>query len=88
MLSRFVICLIGFFGLSEVFLGNFWDNWAKGQVRYFFYLGFMGEFVNYFGEGGQVYKFWDHILIFLFICIHIKSLGGGGVGVCPPSVLV
>ena len=83
-----MICLIGFFGLSEVFLGNFWDNWAKGQVRYFFYLGFMGEFVNYFGEGGQVYKFWDHILIFLFICIHIKSLGGGGVGVCPPSVLV
>ena len=47
-LFRFVICL-------KVF---FWDNQTKGQVGYFFYLG---QFVNFFGERGQVYKFWDHI---------------------------
>ena len=67
---------IGFFGLSEfffVFFGTTAQRVVYKYIIFFFYLGFMDQFVNILGEGGQVYKFWDQMLKILcyssyFLC--------------------
>ena len=88
-----MIFLIGFFGLSEFFFFFFGTTGQRVGYKYiifffFFYLGFMDQFVNILGKGGQVYKFWDHMLKILFICIQKsnfkKFVWGGGGGHRPP----